>query len=81
MTLFLLGKILGMILGFIAPIAIVAGIVYNIVQIINYKSAQDLAPIRLPLKKIKEFYNLAPEKYGINFLVEREFLPTHMIII
>lgn len=67
MTLFLLGKILGMILGFIAPIAIVAGIVYNIVQIINYKSAQDLAPIRLPLKKIKEFYNLAPEKYSINF--------------
>ena len=60
MTLFLLGKIL----GFIAPIATVAGIVYNIVQIINYKSAQDLAPIRLPFKKIKEFYNLAPEKYS-----------------
>lgn len=63
MTLFLLGKILGMILLLIAA---VFGIVYNVVRIVDYKNAQDLAPIRLPLKKIKEFYNLAPEKYKID---------------
>lgn len=37
--------------------------VVNIVRFIEYKSVQDLATIRLPFKKIKEFYNLAPEKY------------------
>lgn len=38
--------------------------VVNIVRFIEYKSVQDLATIRLPFKKIKEFYNLAPEKYS-----------------
>lgn len=38
--------------------------VVNIVRFIEYKSVQDLATIRLPFKKIKEFYNLTPEKYS-----------------
>lgn len=39
-----------------------------IISFIDYKSAQELATVRLPFKKIKEFYNLAPEKYSTNIL-------------
>lgn len=53
------------ILGIIAFVTGAVGIGYLIVKFIDYKEAQDLAPIRLPLEKIKEFYNLAPEKYKI----------------
>ena len=53
------------ILGIIAFVTGAVGIAYLIIRFVDYKEAQDLAPIRLPLKKIKEFYNLAPEKYKI----------------
>lgn len=56
------------ILGIIAFVTGAIGIDYLIVRFVDYKEAQDLAPIRLPLKKIKEFYNLAPEKYSTNIL-------------
>lgn len=56
----------GLILGFIIFIG-APSTVYSIIKFIAYKNAQDLAPIRLPLKKIKEFYNLAPKKYSISF--------------
>ena len=53
------------ILGVIAFVTGAVGIGYLIIRFVDYKEAQDLAPITLPLKKIKEFYNLAPEKYKI----------------
>ena len=53
------------ILGIIAFVIGAVGIGYLIIRFVDYKEAQDLAPIRLPFKKIKEFYNLAPEKYKI----------------
>lgn len=56
------------ILGFIAFVAGAVGIGCLIVSFIDYKEEQGLATIRLPLKKIKEFYNLAPEKYNIDTL-------------
>ena len=56
------------ILGIIAFVTGAIGIGYLIMRFVDYKEAQDLAPIRLPLKKIKEFYNLAPEKYSTNIL-------------
>ena len=56
------------ILGIIAFVIGAVGIGYLITNFVYYKEAQDLAPIRLPLKKIKEFYNLAPEKYSTNIL-------------
>lgn len=59
--------ILGIIAFVTSAVGIAVSIGYLIIKFIDYKSAQELAPIRLPLKKIKEFYNLAPEKYSINF--------------
>ena len=53
------------ILEIIAFVIGAVGIGYLLIRFIDYKEAQDLAPIKLPLKKIKEFYNLAPEKYKI----------------
>ena len=53
------------ILGIIAFVIGAVGIGYLIIRFVDYREAQDLAPIRLPLKTIKEFYNLAPEKYKI----------------
>lgn len=53
------------ILEIIAFITGAVGIGYLLIRFVDYKEAQDLASIRLPLKKIKEFYNLAPEKYKI----------------
>ena len=53
------------ILGIIAFVIGAVGIGYLIIRFVDYREAQDLAPIRLPFKKIKEFYNLAPEKYKI----------------
>lgn len=56
------------VLGFVATGAAMLSSIYHIVRFIQYKGAQSCAPIRLPLKKIKEFYNLAPEKYSTSIL-------------
>lgn len=53
------------VLGFVASLGGIVGTACLIVRFIQYKEAQDYAPIKLPLKKIKEFYNLAPEKYKV----------------
>lgn len=55
-------------LAFFIIIGGALGMACFIVSLIDYKSAQELATIRLPFKKIKEFYNLAPEKYSTNIL-------------
>ena len=55
------------ILGVIVLSIGAVGIGYLIIKFIDYKDVQNLARIRLPFKKIKEFYNLAPEKYNISF--------------
>lgn len=54
-----------LILKSVAAGTIVFSSIYHIINFVQYKRAQGLAPIKLPLKKIKEFYNLAPEKYKI----------------
>lgn len=53
------------VLKFITVGTIVFSSIYHIIRFVQYKRAQDIAPIKLPLKKIKEFYNLAPKKYKI----------------
>lgn len=57
---------LSLILGFATTAAIISFSAYHIVRFIGYKRAQEIAPVRLPLKKIKEFYNLAPDKYSVD---------------
>lgn len=59
------------VLGFVATGAAMLSSIYHIVRFIQYKGAQSCAPIRLPLKKIKEFYNLAPEKYRFDYYNEK----------
>lgn len=61
---------LNLILGFITTDATILFSVYHILRFMQYKSAQSVAPIRLPYHKIKEFYNLAPEKYEFNYYDE-----------
>lgn len=58
----MLGSIL---LGISGTTIIALSSVYHIIRFVQYKRAQEFAPVRLPLKKIKEFYNLAPDKYTI----------------
>lgn len=61
-------KILYFLLTFFIFIGGALSMACLIISFIDYKSAQELATIRLPFKKIKEFYNLAPEKYSTNIL-------------
>lgn len=66
------------ILGIIAFVIGAVGIGYLIIRFVDYREAQDLAPIRLPLKKIKEFYNLAPEKYKTTNLYDLKGVFTYI---
>lgn len=57
-------KTLYFLLTFFIIIGGALGMACFIVSLIEYKDTQGLATIRLPFKKIKEFYNLAPKKYS-----------------
>ena len=73
---------LNLILGFITTDATILFSVCHILRFMQYKSAQSVAPIRLPYHKIKEFYNLAPEKYEFNTtMMKKAFLLMCLVII